>query len=284
MKRVIAFVDASIYAESVCDHAAWAAKRLDAEVVVQHVIGRREGERTPRDMSGAIKLGARSALLEELATLDAERAKLAQKRGRAILEDAQAVLNRDGVAQVSRSLRLGDLLEALADTEQDADLIIVGKRGEAADFATGHLGSNLERVARASRKPLLVAARAFKPIETVLIAFDGGASAEKAVDHIAKSALFTGLKCRLLSVGRETPELRRKLDEAAYQLRHSDLETSVELVSGQPEEAISAIVEEGGADLLAMGAYGHSRIRTLIIGSTTSEMLRSCRIPVMLFR
>jgi len=33
-----------------------------------------------------------------------------------------------------------------------------------------------------------------------------------------------------------------------------------------------------------MGAYGHSRIRTLIIGSTPSTMLRLCKIPVMMFR
>jgi nucleotide-binding universal stress UspA family protein len=33
-----------------------------------------------------------------------------------------------------------------------------------------------------------------------------------------------------------------------------------------------------------MGAYGHSRIRTLIIGSTTTEVIRSCLIPVLLFR
>jgi nucleotide-binding universal stress UspA family protein len=33
-----------------------------------------------------------------------------------------------------------------------------------------------------------------------------------------------------------------------------------------------------------MGAYGHSRIRNLVIGSTTTSMIRNCRIPVMLFR
>jgi len=37
-------------------------------------------------------------------------------------------------------------------------------------------------------------------------------------------------------------------------------------------------------NLLVMGAYGHSRIRYLIIGSTTTEMIRTCKIPVLLFR
>jgi nucleotide-binding universal stress UspA family protein len=36
--------------------------------------------------------------------------------------------------------------------------------------------------------------------------------------------------------------------------------------------------------MLVMGAYGHSRVRTLIIGSTTSEMIRTCKVPVVLIR
>jgi nucleotide-binding universal stress UspA family protein len=33
-----------------------------------------------------------------------------------------------------------------------------------------------------------------------------------------------------------------------------------------------------------MGAYGHSRIRNLFVGSTTTEMIRSCKVPILLFR
>jgi nucleotide-binding universal stress UspA family protein len=33
-----------------------------------------------------------------------------------------------------------------------------------------------------------------------------------------------------------------------------------------------------------MGAYGHSRVRQLILGSTTTQLMRTCNVPVMLFR
>jgi nucleotide-binding universal stress UspA family protein len=42
--------------------------------------------------------------------------------------------------------------------------------------------------------------------------------------------------------------------------------------------------QENDIDMLVMGAYGHSRMRSLVIGSTTTEMVRSCRLPVLLFR
>ncbi|MCF3974828.1 universal stress protein, partial [Paracoccus salsus] len=39
-----------------------------------------------------------------------------------------------------------------------------------------------------------------------------------------------------------------------------------------------------GFGLLVMGAYGHSRIRSLIIGSTTTAMVQSVKMPVLLYR
>jgi nucleotide-binding universal stress UspA family protein len=37
-----------------------------------------------------------------------------------------------------------------------------------------------------------------------------------------------------------------------------------------------------GADLLVMGAYGHSRLREFILGGVTRSLLREMTIPVLL--
>lgn len=282
-QKIIALVDGSIYSASVCDHAAWIARRTDAAVELIHVLGRREAP-DRHDLSGAIKLGARTALLEELAELDARRAKLVMHRGRAILEDALGILEKAGVKDATTRLRQGDIVEAVAEVEGDAGLIVIGKRGEAADFAKGHLGSNLERIVRASHKPVFVAARTFKPIGKVLVAYDGGVSAMKAVDHIARSALFQGLDIHVVTVGSATPQALKGLEDAKALLKAAGITAVTSVLSGQPETALVKHVEEGQFDLLVMGAYGHSRIRSLIIGSTTTAMIRACKIPVLLMR
>jgi len=284
MAKLIALVDGSVYSESVCDHAAWIAGRTGADIELLHVLGRRETASAPANLSGNITLGARTALLEELSALDEQRAKLAQKRGRAILEDAEARLAADGITGVTSKLRIGDVVETVAELEAEAAMIVVGKRGEAADFARLHLGSNLERVIRSSHKPVFVAARAFKPIERFLIAYDGGTSAMKAVDHIARSDLFAGLECRLITAGADSPENRKRLDDAKALLEAGGYRVDAGILPGQPETVIAQAVESEGIDMLVMGAYGHSRIRSLIIGSTTTEMIRSCKVPVALFR
>lgn len=282
MSKIIALVDGSAYSESVCDHAAWIATRKGSSVEVIHVLKHPEAKQT--NLSGNIGLGARSKLMEELADLDAQNAKLAQKRGRAILEDAEARLRADGVTDVTTRLRQGDLVEELLAAETDADLVIIGKRGEAADFAKLHLGSNLERVVRSCKKPVLVASRAFEKPQRFMIAFDGGASSLKAVNHIEQSKVFAGLDCKLLTVGADKPEVKRALEGAAALLRDAGYQVETEILQGQAEKVICETSQKDDADILVMGAYGHSRIRSLIIGSTTTAMVQSCQVPVLLFR
>ncbi|MFN4283839.1 MAG: universal stress protein [Alphaproteobacteria bacterium] len=284
MANLLALIDGSIYSQSVCDHAAWAAGRSGWPIELLHVLGRREVSSEPANLSGSIGLGARTALLEELVELDAQKAKLALKRGRIILDEAQDRLRAAGAERVAAKLRHGDLIDTVEEFEGEAAAIILGKRGEAADFAKLHLGSNLERVVRSVNKPVFVASRAFRPIKRFLIAFDGGVSAMKAVDYVARSPLFAGLECVLLTAGAESPEGRKRLDDAAAQLSAAGYAVTADFAAAPPDQAIMTRVETGGVDLLVMGAYGHSRIRSLIIGSTTTQMIRSCKIPVMLFR
>ncbi|MBE9555433.1 MAG: universal stress protein [Proteobacteria bacterium] len=286
MSKLIAFVDGSVYSESVCDHAAWIARGTGYSVELLHVLGRRDVSSAPSNLSGNITLGARTALLEELSSLDEQRAKLAQKYGRAILDDAKARIESAGAGagEVSAKLRIGDIVDTVAEFEVDAEIVVVGKRGEAADFAKLHLGSNLERIVRAGQKPVFVASRGFRPIERFLIAYDGGASSMRAVDYVARGRLFAGLQCRLLTVGPDTAETRKRLDDARAILEGAGHSVEASIMQGQPETVISHAVESEAIDLLVMGAYGHSRVRSLIIGSTTTGMVRSCKIPIALFR
>jgi nucleotide-binding universal stress UspA family protein len=283
MPKVLALLDGSIYAQSVCDYAAWAAIREAASVELLHVLGRRESSGVQGDLSGNLALDERDELLAELAALDAQKAKLSLRRGRLILDEAKARLLAAGVSEVTTKLRHGDLLETLAEFETDAALVIVGKRGEAADFAKGHLGSNLERIVRASRKPVLVAARAFKPVSRFLIAYDGGPSAEKALQHIVRDPLLQGAHCEILTIGAET-EMRSRLDAAGARLEAAGYPVTKYLIAGIAEDVIAARVEKGGIDLIVMGAYGHGRIRNLVVGSTTTAMVQRCKAPVLMFR
>lgn len=282
MTHILALIDGSVYTHSVCDHAAWAARQYGGDIELLHVLSQKRSGSLPSDLSGAIGLGARSTLLADLASHDAATARLAKERGRAILDAAQSRLEEEGFTDVSLALRHGEIAETL--TKRAGDLVIMGKRGEGADFDTLHLGSNLERVVRSVNRPVLVASRAFKPIETAVFAFDDGVSARKALASLTTNPLTDRLKIIVLTIGAEGSEHAGAAQKAADALVAAGYKAETRIRQGHAEKVIAEEVESSGADLLIMGAYGHSRIRSMIIGSTTTSMIRSCLIPLLLFR
>lgn len=281
--KLIACIDASPYATSVCDHAAWAATRLGAGVEVLHVIQRKDAVAARHDLSGAVGLGAKSALLEELTRIDEAEGRLARERGQALIEAAEARLRGAGVQDVASCHRHGGIVETIVEREAEADLVVMGKRGASADFAKGHLGSKVERVVRASEKPVLIASRAFQPIAKAVVAYDGGPSAKKALQFIAASPLFDGIAIRLVMAG-SGEAARARLAEGEAAVANGGKAVSSILREGSAEEVIAGTIKAEGGDLLVMGAYGHSPLRTMIVGSTTTALMRTCQIPVLLFR
>lgn len=285
MKQIIACVDGSAHAHNVVTMAAWAAGRTEANISLLHVVAPHTDAIAPGDLSGQIGLGAKSDLLEELAQIDEEHGKLEQRKGQLILEHTRHSLTEGGLTEVTLQHRRGDLAEEIQALEDNADMVIIGKRGETAADDHGHLGANLERVSRAVHKPLLIATQQSRPVEKFLIAYDGRTSSEKAVDFACKSPLLKGVQCHLLKVGTEN-----SLSDAIVGKAHKKLEaagfdvfshvTDASSVSG----AVGDYVSENTIDLLLMGAYGHSPLRRLFLGSTTMAQIAQSKIPVLLFR
>jgi nucleotide-binding universal stress UspA family protein len=166
-------------------------------------LGRRDAPETT-DLSGSIRLGARSKLLEELASWTRSAPSWwGIGAARSWMMRAPS-WRRRGESTSPRACGRGDVVETISEIEEEARVIVIGKRGEAADFAKGHLGSNLERIVRTAKRPVFVAARAFSADQEVLVAYDGSRLAMKAVDQIARSPLFSGLAVTVVTVGAET--------------------------------------------------------------------------------
>lgn len=286
MTSILTCTDGSLYSPSVYHHTAWAATKLGSSIHLLHVIEHHES-RENRDLSGSIGFDANTELLAELAALDESSARVARLRGKAILGDAVKQLGISGVGgtwEIQSTQRHGSLVDTVMEFEKDASLIVIGKRGEHADFSKAHLGSNLERVIRSAKAPVLVASREFDRPERFLLAFDGGPSVLKAVHHIATQPLLRGLECHMIAVGKPDSELARSLEESATALRGAGYKVTADLLQGDADEIIATQVKERGIGLLVMGAYGHSPIRRFILGSTTTELIRTCHVPVLLFR
>lgn len=282
---VLACIDRSDFAASVCDYAAWAAQRLsDNAVELLHVAERHTEPPSSHDHSGRLGVDTSETLLRELTEIDQRRNRLAQQAGRHLLDDAASRLKNAGVTRVSQRLVHGELVDHLKEHEAGASLVVVGKQGETAHQANEHLGRNLERVIRASYRPVLIAPKVFQPIRRYLFAYDGGKSSGLAIRFLLESKLLDGLDGQLLFVGQGTDAERSRLNDAAVHLRSTGLSVSEAIRPGHAAEVIPRAATDEQVDLLVMGAYGHSHIRSMIIGSTTTQVMQTTPVAMLVCR
>ncbi len=114
----------------------------------------------------------------------------------------------------------------------------------------------------------------------VLIAWNGSRQATRAV-HDALPLLAHADGVTLLTVGEEAAE---SAEEAIAMLTRHELEVTGEQVAevGEPLGAfLLRKAAEHGCDTLVMGAYGHSRLRELILGGTTRHILAHAELAVL---
>lgn len=282
MTQVMACIDGSTQAAAVCDCAVWASQRLGSPLSLLHVL---DQQRYPLsgDFSGIIGLGSREFLLEELASLDEKRNKLALEEGRMMLDAARQRAVKAGVEPTLRH-RHGDLVESLRELEGDIRLLVIGKQGEDSGSEVQLIGSQLESVIRTMHRPILVTPADFKAPASAMLAFDASATSRKGVEMLVASPLLKGMPIHLVTVSSDTHEARAALDAARDKLADAGFEVHVAILEGEVEARLRGYQAEHAIELLVMGAYGHSRVRQFFVGSTTTNMLRSATTPLLLLR
>lgn len=281
MKRILVCTDGSNYAQESCRFAAWWAKQTGAAVSVLYVSDLRQYEiPAVADVSGSLGIQPFEGMVSQMEEVETQKSAFVKASAIEIFEEMGVAAN------VSFCHETGMLVDRIEKFSENADLILLGKRGENVNFATEHLGAMLEKVVRTATRPCLVTSRQFKPLDRVAIAYDGGESSKKAICFMAREELFKALSLHVITVAESGKEdlAAERLKEAEGLMRQAALHPTYQMLSGVVETAISNHVRSEKIDLLIAGAYGHSRIREFFIGSTTTELLRRCHVPVLCFR
>lgn len=283
MHKIIACIDGSPSAPAVCDIAAWSSQRLETSVELLHVLEKQEAAATD-DLSGSIGLGSREALLEELAELDHRRSRLMLKQGRAMLSGARERLETAGVTDITALQRHDSLVNTLQELEPEMRLLVMGRQGEAHSQEASVIGSHLESVIRTLNRPILVALPEFVPPQRFMLAYDGSATAQRALEMVSRSPLLKGMSCHLVMAGEPTSRRQKALDLAREHLVSAGFRVQASLVGTEVVEQLLDYCAKHDIQLTVMGAYGHSRIREFLVGSITTEMLQKTPTPLLLLR
>lgn len=255
--------------------AAHLARAMDAHIAGLYVIP-------------AVQLYPSTAFEAMPVIFEAHREFFSKRRGQVksnFLEGLRHHDMRGDIAVVDSSSPL--ISDATIEHGRVGDLVLLSQVD-----STGNQGVELDfvdRVVMEVGRPVLVLPLQAKPVEcvgTAIVAWNGRREAARAAfDSLPLLRLAKEVRVVRVDPQRDDdgPTAIAGSELASVLVRHG-VNAIAEPISGNGQEpgiALLTKVFDTGADLLVMGAYGHSRAREFILGGATREALKKMRSLVL---
>nr|WP_314859816.1 universal stress protein [uncultured Undibacterium sp.] len=141
-----------------------------------------------------------------------------------------------------------------------------------------------------SGRPVLAIPHSLKSASTIgercVVAWDGSRESARALTDAIPLLKLSKLVQVLIVNPNQTDQAHGEepgADVALFLTRHGiNVEITTRFSTHDKGEAILSACKEISADLLVMGAYGHSRFREMIMGGATRTVLKTMEIPVLM--
>ena len=283
INKILIPTDGSANSLTALHYGLYIARKLDASLMGLYVIDVNliQGPLLT-DISGSVGMPPYEGFFDAIEKSLDEKADF-------ILKEFQEQCQKSGIkSDVKKTI--GKISPAIIEEAQQADMILMAKKGEHFHLKDGGLlGSVAESVTRNSGKPVLITPENFVEIESMALAYDGSASASKALRLSLQLSQHNAWPLSVIIITSDSNKaaaLIAQVEEANQKDPDeppiADCETII--LSGKESDEIIKFIREGSVELMVMGAYGHNRMRELLLGSTTSQVVRKSPIPILLLR
>ena len=281
--KLLADVDGGPGSEAVIRSALSLGAAYDARVELLHIEVAEE-DAMPIVAEG-MAAGAVGQMLESLSEERKARAAEAERLYQTLCVDAGLPVcapddaPQPGAFRVAFRRVTGRESDELARHGRLADLVIV--RGVAAEAG---FSQAVETAIFETGRPLLMVPEKLPEAlgKNVAIAWDGTQGAARAagaaLPMLARAESVSVLTADMEKVGAKPSALADYLAEHGIEARTWAFRPD----DGALGERILEEAAEAGADTLVMGAYGHSRLREMVLGGVTQSVTAKSKIPVFM--
>ena len=208
------------------------------------------------------------------------------------LDDLARAAEAHGVAAPERRQTDDEPYSSLGALAAYSDLCILGLHGGPLrpDGQPRHMGADL---AAASGCPVLLIpdgaqplpAQAGSPFQRILLGWNASREASRVL-HFSLPMLQAASMVTVALVGDALdsgPGIRPAHEIVEFLRRHGvRSQTALREDDNDAGEALLSLAEVQQCDLIAMGCYGHSRVRELLLGGATRTVLTGTHLPVLM--
>lgn len=205
-----------------------------------------------------------------------------QARGERMLAAFEASCTQAGFT-LRPLLEQGNVVERLVHHGDQADLVLIGARGERELEWPGMGGTVVERVVRDLETTALVVPRDQGPLTGILLAYDGSPGAAKALR--ATRHLLAHARVPVHAVHVATGAVAGDpLADVRGHLEGLDAELHLHHLDGEPQEALVAAAQRYDCNLIAVGYRERSIIGDMFLGRVTEWLLRYVPMALLIAR
>lgn len=278
IKKILIPADGSANSDTALEYGIYIALKLNATISGLHVldVNLLQGPMMT-DISGTVNIPPYDGFFDAIE--------------KTLNEKADSVINNFREHCQKASLKpeikkvMGKIDEIIIDEAHNTDFILMARKGEHVHLKEGGLlGSIAESVIRHSGKPVMITPDKFCEIESMAVAYDGSPSAKKALNislDLSKQAIWPLTAVIITRDMEKGTRLSSEIEETA---RGQETDCEIIILPGKEGSEIIKFIDNGAVELIVMGAYGHNRLRELLLGSTTSHVIQKSTIPVLLTR
>jgi len=188
-----------------------------------------------------------------------------------LLAGIQARAEAQGL-HVKTVLEHGAVLDRILHAARQADLLVIGNRGETEERFPGQGGAHVYDVVASAPCPVLIAPEGAEPVRHVVIGYDGSVAASHALGALRRLTDKIPLEVHAVLVDRDGHGDPHVLDVVAEQLPGAVVRTHV-VQASMVREGVLKLAAQEHANLLAVGFEGKSRLRDFLFGSTAEYLL-----------
>ena len=276
-ERILVAFDGSATARHAAEGAITVARDLNLEVnglyVVDETLIFKTYEEYQDELGSDIEAASNAQLTE-----------MFKARGEVELEWLASRCLAEGVRMTSEIL-FGGVPESILDRSKTVRFVVLGRRGHGHAQNPDHLGKFFHTIAYHAKCPLWVGGDIDRPLKRILVAYNGGEFANKALQFA--EFLQSGIKCETLVMSVEelddpghkwAKKVEAKLEECTikgYRFLRKE---------GHPGTKIVQVAEDEQVDLILLGGHHYSAIVEWIVGSNLDYVLRNTSLPILIAR
>ena len=199
-------------------------------------------------------------------------------------------LQRTEAAGISAnfSVEWGSVARQVVARAAYSDLVMLALNRPPGLSIMERLASGLQTILKRTPRPVMVVPTAASALQHALLAYDGSPKAEEALFVATYLASRWQIQLSVVTVsssgnGKKDTAVRAQSRAKTY-LELADVTANYLAPTGPTAQTLLGVAESEGVDFMVMGGFGHSSMKSLVLGSTLNRVLLEYKQPILICR